>query len=492
MTDVAARVPGYVLDAPIGTGGSGQVWRAHPAGGGGAVAIKLLPASDPEQLGQVRTEAAMLAGLDHPHLVRLHEVVPYATGLALVLELAAAGSLADLLDRRGRLAPGEVVTAVAPVAAALAYAHQADVVHGDVSAANILFTAVGLPLLADLGVARLAGDPVPARSTPAYVDPVVAAGGRPQPASDVFMLAGVALHALTGEPPWRSHSAEQALAEAARADVAGFAAVHARLAAAPVPVPMAAVLAAALHPDPAYRPTAAEFALDLRHSADPVAVDLNAGRGPRHASPAANPVRTDPAFTRAVARIRPAIRTSAPAGWRERLRHLPRVALVGCAAVAAAAAVTALALVLWAPGGQTAERSATAPTAAAAPLDAHAAGRTLAALDATRARAFQLRQPDLLARVYPPGPLRVRDAATLARLVPSGCGLYGVRTEYTQVRVTARSTGRIVLSLEATLSPSVLRCAGTPTARAPGSGPTALQVVLQAVDGHYLLAGITG
>ena len=488
MTEPVLHVPGYVLDAPIGSGASGQVWRAHAAAGGSGVAIKLLPTPGAEQLAAVRTEAAMLAGLDHPHLVRLHEVVPCAAGLALVLELAAAGSLADLLARRGRLTPGEVVTAVAPVGAALAYAHNADVVHGDVSAANIVFTAVGLPLLADLGVARLTGAVLPARSTPAYIDPVVAAGGQPQPASDVFMLAAVALHALTGEPPWRAGTGQDALEEAARGDLA---AVPARLTAAHVPAPMVAVLTAALERDPVRRPTAAEFALDLRHAAEPVAVDLNAGRGPRHACPGADGAAADPTFTRMVARARRPVPSRAPARRRERLGHLPRAALAGFASLAAAGAVVSLALVLWLPGHAPAERPQVPHTVTPVPLDASAAVRTLAALDAVRAQAFALRQPDLLARVYRAGPLRAADAATLARLVPRGCGLYGVRTDYTEVRITARRTGRIVLSLKATLSPSVLKCAGTPMARAPGSGPTALQVVLQAVDGRYLLAGIT-
>jgi len=518
MTGGSVQVPGYVLDVPIGSGGSGQVWRAHPAAGGSAVAIKLLPAVGPEQLAAARTEAAMLAGLDHPHLVRLHEAVPFAGRLALVLELAAAGSLADLLERRGRLAPGEVVTAVAPVGAALAYAHNADVVHGDVSAANIVFTAVGLPLLADLGVARLAGDARPARSTPAYLDPVVAAGGQPQPASDVFMLAAVALHALTGEPPWRSGAADRALQEAARGDLA---AVHARLSAAPAPAPMVAVLAAALEPDPVRRPTAAEFALDLRHAAEPVAVDLNAGRGPRHACPSADAradaradqAAADPAFTRLVARARQPAAPRADAGRRERRGHLPRAALAGVAAVAAAGAVVALALALWLPGhapakspmaarsaplpagpppGGPRHRTAPAPhTMAPVPLDVAGAAQVLATLDVVRAQAFARRQPSLLAQVYRPGPLRDQDVATLTRLVPRGCGLYGVRTDYTGVRITARGTGRVVLSLKATLSPSVLKCAGSARARAPGSGPTALRVVLQAVDGRYLLAGIT-
>src|SRR3954447_22658006 len=118
----APVVPGYTLQELLGRGGSGEVWSAVPRGGGAPVAVKVLLDGDPER--QAR-EAAMLAEFDHPHLVRLHEVVhqPRRGGtprVALVLDLLAGGSLAALLARRGRLRPGEVVTAIAPIAAALA------------------------------------------------------------------------------------------------------------------------------------------------------------------------------------------------------------------------------------------------------------------------------------------------------------------------------------------------------------------------------------
>ena len=190
----------------------------------------------------------MLSALDHPHLMKLHEVRPVDDAIVLVLDLAAAGSLATLLARRGRLTVGETVTALAPIGGALAYAHNAGVVHGDVSSANILFTEVGLPLLADLGVARLLGDAAPVRTTPSYADPAVAAGGVPAPASDVFMLGAVALHALTGSPPWPGDDAAEVLELAATTgvepDFAG------RLDAAGVPAEVAAIVLRALRLDP--------------------------------------------------------------------------------------------------------------------------------------------------------------------------------------------------------------------------------------------------
>ncbi|GAB2460844.1 protein kinase domain-containing protein [Jatrophihabitans fulvus] len=279
----AFRLRGYEVERLLGRGASGEVWRARATASGHAVALKRLslePGSDVEaQARRARAEAAVLTVLDHPNLVRLHDVVRADDAVVLVLDLADGGSLADLLRARGRLSPGEVITAIAPVAAALAYVHRQGVVHGDISPANVLFTPGGVALLADLGTARLLGDDIDAESTPAYVDPAVALGGVPAPPSDVFMLGAVALHALTGRPPWTGRDAEAALAAARLGRLEGVADA---IVAAGAPPDMAAVVAGALAVQPWRRCSAADLALDLRHSGTPVAVELSAGRPRQH------------------------------------------------------------------------------------------------------------------------------------------------------------------------------------------------------------------
>src|SRR5215217_1373878 len=267
----APVVPGYTLEARLGRGGSGEVWRAVPRRGGSPVAVKVLVAGDPER--QAR-EAALLGELDHPHLVRLIEVVHQprrggAPRVALVLELLAGGSLADVLARRGRLQPGEVVTAIAPVAAALAHAHGEGVVHGDLSPGNIVFTAEGRPVLTDLGVARVLGEAAAGEVTPAYVDPTVARGGAPGPASDVFGVAAAAFHALTGIPPWNAAGPADTLAVAAAGVLPDLAEL-----APDAPPGLVEVIGRGLAADPHDRGSAAAFALDLRHACRPEPVRL--------------------------------------------------------------------------------------------------------------------------------------------------------------------------------------------------------------------------
>src|SRR4051794_27080256 len=269
--DVPPVVPGYVLQELLGRGGTGEVWRAVPRSGGAPVAVKVLVAGDPER--QAR-EAALLGELDHPHLVGLREVVhqPRRGGpprVALVLDLLPGGSLAALLARRGRLRPGEVVTAIAPVAAALAHAHENGVVHGDLSPGNIVFTAEGRPVLTDLGVARVLGEAAAVEVTPAYVDPTVARGGAPGPASDVFGIAAAAFHALTGVPPWNAAQPGAALAGAAEGGLPDLDEL-----APEAPAELRAVVIRGLAADPHERGSAAAFALDLRHACRPEPVRL--------------------------------------------------------------------------------------------------------------------------------------------------------------------------------------------------------------------------
>ena len=121
-----ASVGDYELERQIGAGAAGTVWKAHRSGPvNRVVALKRLRAgSGAVDLARIRREATLLTELDHPHIVRVLEVVHDGDGVALAMQFAPGGSLEDLLAERGRLAPGEVVAVAAPVADALASAHR--------------------------------------------------------------------------------------------------------------------------------------------------------------------------------------------------------------------------------------------------------------------------------------------------------------------------------------------------------------------------------
>ena len=201
------RVGDYELWARIGTGATGAVWKAYRRGTPtGVVAVKRLRAARrPSRADRrrLRYEATVLARLDHPHIVRLVDVVDDAGGVAVVMELAPGGSLDALLAERSQLSPGEVVAVAAPVADALAAAHRRGVVHGDVKAGNILFAADGRPLLADFDVSHspwsTAGDEIV--GTAGYLAPELLAGEPPDPRSDLYALGAVCYEALAGYVP---------------------------------------------------------------------------------------------------------------------------------------------------------------------------------------------------------------------------------------------------------------------------------------------------
>lgn len=485
--ELPPRVRGYTVERLLGQGSTGFVWQARATGSGARVALKRIAVRNAEQSRRAQDEAGLLAALDHPNLVRLHAVVPADDAVVLVLDLAEGGSLADLLAARGRLAPGEVITALAPIAAALAYLHDEHVVHGDVSPGNILFTAGGVALLADVGVARLTGVRADPYATPAYVDPAVAAGSVAAAQSDVFMLGAVALHALTGTAPWPGPDANAALAAAAAGDLDDIAE---RLTAAGVEPAMAAPVCRALAVDPHRRGTAADLALDLAHGGQAVAVELAAGSGPIRSGPrhAADP--TPP--TRMVApRPRPVI----PHPTRRRRPRPSTLAATAVALLVAAGLTVGLAgrarehesaraarvSVLPRPEVETstvrsAHRGAPATSSSPVPRPADPLVE-LDRLDALRARAFARGDPGLLRRVYLPGRLLRADATQLTRLVPTGCGLTGVRSQFVPV-ATRHQADRDVLTVTATLHSSRLVCAGHARGTAPGTAPTRLTIAL--------------
>lgn len=487
------RISGYVAEQLIGYGESSEVWRGRAIRTGAPVALKKVLAPDPEQRQAARAEAAVLANLDHANLIRIHEVIATRDAIVLVLDLADAGSVRDLLQARGQLAPGEVATLISVAGAALAYAHGRRVVHGNVSAGNVLLTSFGLALLTDFGAARLAGTDAPGRATAAYLCPEIAAGGLAHTSGDVFSLAAVAFHALTGTPVWGAGSTPELLARARSAQPADLAQ---RLA--DVPPELATVLLSALDREAHRRPSAAEFALDVRLSVPLVPIDVRAGRprpeplppaGGRHRraavpTPAISPAPGRPRFERPLPTapdrgllthgVRIALAPPSPVRWWRRWRPLGLVAVV---------------LLLALAGAGVAYRAG--PTRSAAARTATDFGATLTALDAVREAAFAQRRPELLAQVYASAQLQSQDAAQIARLVPAGCGLLGVQTTYRDVRlVSAASSAEVIVQASAQLAPSQLRCGAQPSAPTAGVAATPLRIGLVHRGGNYLIDSV--
>lgn len=244
----------YRLEEQIGSGGMGVVWRATDTELHRTVAVKRAHAEDEPSTDQIRREARITAQLHHPHVVTLFDVVLEGEDRWLVMEYVPSRSLAALLDRHGHLPAEEVARIGEQIASALQSVHADGILHRDVKPGNVLVTDGGVAKLTDFGISRTVDAATLTGSgliggTPAYLSPEVADGGAPTPASDVASLGATLFAAVEGDPPYgRDGNPLATVRRAARGEV-----TPPRRAG-----PLAPLLLAMLHVDPARRPTAAQ------------------------------------------------------------------------------------------------------------------------------------------------------------------------------------------------------------------------------------------
>ena len=202
----------YRIVRHVGSGGMGSVHLAHDQVLGREVAVKSVHAEPESELGRrIMREARLGAGLRHPHLVTVYDVLPEGGALLLVTEYVEGETLADAL-RRGPLEVPHALTVLRAVADALDHAHGRGIVHRDVKPANVLLGSNGAVKLADLGIATAADSTRITRTggalgTVAYMAPEQF---EPEPvtaAADVYALAAVAFEALAGEQAYPGSAA---------------------------------------------------------------------------------------------------------------------------------------------------------------------------------------------------------------------------------------------------------------------------------------------
>jgi serine/threonine protein kinase len=215
--DLMARewdVSGYTEVKTLGSGGFGDVVLARHDGSGAQVAIKYLRRqllSDPGFAELFRAEAAVLASLDDPNVVRLYEYVESPAGAAIVMELVDGVSLRDILARQGKTTAEAALVVLQGSLLGLAAAHRRGVVHRDYKPENVLINGDGASKLTDFGIAARAGDsPIPA-GTLVYAPPEQFGGSPATPASDVYAATATFYECLTGRPPFTGDTAERLL-----------------------------------------------------------------------------------------------------------------------------------------------------------------------------------------------------------------------------------------------------------------------------------------
>ena len=223
------RIGAYVIEASLGAGSTGSVWRARRADGRfeGSVAVKLLHLSLIGRAGALRfeREGLILARVVHPNIARLLDAGVTADGQPyLVLELVAG----ERIDRHCDALQLDVERRLAlfgNVLAAVAHAHSHLVIHRDIKPSNILVAADGTVKLLDFGIAKLIGDEAEASSitldgrsvlTPEYAAPEQLQGGPITTATDVYALGVLLYRLLTGRHPTGGDTATASTAELMR------------------------------------------------------------------------------------------------------------------------------------------------------------------------------------------------------------------------------------------------------------------------------------
>jgi serine/threonine protein kinase len=228
---VGRTIGPYTIQALIGAGGMGEVYRAHDMQLDRDVAIKILPAAfttDSDRLARFAKEAKTLAALNHPQIAAIYGI-QYVEGVpALVLELVEGATVAERLIE-GALPLRTAIDVSLQIAQALEAAHGREIIHRDLKPANIKITQTGSVKLLDFGLAKGlqqreprealgTADPPTTTSSPgvllgtaAYMSPEQATGQVVDSRSDLFSFGAVLYEILTGRPAFTGDTVQQVL-----------------------------------------------------------------------------------------------------------------------------------------------------------------------------------------------------------------------------------------------------------------------------------------
>ena len=259
----------YRVELELGAGGMGRVYRATDQVLDRPVALKTVHPevlADPHWLARFRVEASVAAGLQHPSIVQVHEILDVAGGPVLVMELVEGPDLAQRVEA-DRYEPGEAARLLAALCEAVDFAHGHGIIHRDIKPGNVLLGPDGVPKLADFGLATRAGPGAQAEAegvvgTPAYMAPEQARGEAQQVTSrtDVYALGATLYFTLTGRPPFRGSSFSGVVAQVLQGEPTPPSALSPS-----VHRDLEAICLKAMEKDPARRyASAGEMARDLR------------------------------------------------------------------------------------------------------------------------------------------------------------------------------------------------------------------------------------
>ena len=208
---VARDSPRYVVEATLGRGGMGIVYRARDTRLDRVVALKVLPESlgaNPRALRNLLREAKSAAQLNHPHIVTVYDAGEEQGRAYIAMEYVDGSTLRQIIRKRGPIASRGILEVLGHIAQGLAYAHERKLVHLDVKTANIMWTRERSAKLMDFGLAKwqeeARNQSTVVSGTPYYMSPEQTRGECVDHRSDLYSLGVAAFEMATGNPPFTS------------------------------------------------------------------------------------------------------------------------------------------------------------------------------------------------------------------------------------------------------------------------------------------------
>lgn len=207
----------FEIEEELGRGGMGVVFRARQTDLKRDVAIKVIRShqlADDEELRRFHVEAQAAARLKHPNIVAVHEIGEVEGQHYFAMDYVTGENLADRL-KQGSFEFEEAASLLIPIAEAVHYLHEHQVMHRDLKPSNILLNDEGKPLVTDFGLARIYSNEEDQQTqtgviigTPSYMSPEQAAGRVKliTHRSDIYSLGAILYEMLTGKPPFKKEN----------------------------------------------------------------------------------------------------------------------------------------------------------------------------------------------------------------------------------------------------------------------------------------------
>jgi len=275
----------YRLDATLGRGGMGLVYRAAHVGLRRQVAVKILHpslAASPDVRNRFEREALAVGKIDHPNCVSVYDVGRLPDGsLYLAMELLEGRPLADVLEQEGQIAPGRALHVLAGILRGLAHIHHAKLIHRDIKPENIFLIRQGqdedFAKILDFGIAKPMeasdlNDDVKltqagmAFGTPIYMAPEQALGNPMDGRADLYAAAVLGYEMLCGQPPFYSEDKLEVMSMHTARPVPAMRQRMVR-GARPVPASLERLIARGLTKKPGDRyATAEDFLAEVEHA----------------------------------------------------------------------------------------------------------------------------------------------------------------------------------------------------------------------------------